>query len=94
MAWLSQVLSTRHDTVNPVNDTKMEDLLEGTIRKIERFKKLGFRVEVKWECEFKQELTTNPEMKSFVKSLKFDTPLIPGTRFSVDVQTLSLFTRK
>ena len=30
------------DTVNPVNDTSMEDLLEGTIRKVERFKKLGF----------------------------------------------------
>ena len=32
----------------------MEDLSEGTIRKIERFKKLGFQVEVKWEWEFKQ----------------------------------------
>ena len=54
------------DTVNPVNDTSMEDLLEGTIRKIERFKRLGYQVEVKWECEFKQELATNSEMKSFV----------------------------
>ena len=35
------------DTLNPVNDTSMEDLLEGTIRKVERFKKLGFRVEEK-----------------------------------------------
>ena len=69
------------DTVNPVNDTKMEDLLEGTIRKIERFKKLGFRVEVKWKYEFKQELTTNQEMKSFVESLKFDTPLEPQQVF-------------
>ena len=42
------------DTVNPVNDTSMEDLLEGTIRKVERFKKLGYQVEVKWECDFKQ----------------------------------------
>ncbi|XP_068756329.1 uncharacterized protein [Montipora capricornis] len=58
------------DTVNPVNDTRMEDLLEGTICKIERFKKLGFQVEGKWECEFKQELTTNIEMKSFIESLK------------------------
>ncbi|XP_068684293.1 uncharacterized protein [Montipora capricornis] len=69
------------DTVNPVNDTRMEDLLEGTIRKIERFKKLGFQVEVKWECEFKQELTTNLEMKSFIESLKFDTPLEPRHAF-------------
>ena len=38
------------DTVNPVNETSMEDLLEDTIRKIERFKKLGFQAEVKYEC--------------------------------------------
>ena len=67
--------------MNPLNDTSMEDLLEGTICKIERFKKLGFRVEVKWECEFKQELAINPEMKSFVSSLKFDTPLEPRHAF-------------
>ena len=42
------------DTLNPVHETSMENLLEGTIRKIERFKKLGYNVEVKWECEFKQ----------------------------------------
>ena len=70
-----------HNTMNPVNDTSMEDLLEGTIRKVERFKNLGFQVEVKWECEFKQELTTNPEMKSFVESLKFDTSLEPRHAF-------------
>ena len=69
------------DTVNPVNETRMEELLEGTIRKIESFKKLGFQVEVKWECEFKQELTTNLEMKSFIESLKFDTPLEPRHAF-------------
>ena len=80
--------------MNPVNDTSMEDLLEGTIRKVERFKKLGFRVEVKWECEFEQELATNPEMKSFVESLKFDTPLEPGMRISVDGQMPSVSTRK
>ena len=56
------------DTMNPVNDTGMEDLLEGTIRKVERLKRLGYRVEVKWECEFKQELVSNPD-----KGLKFDT---------------------
>ena len=67
------------DTLNPVNDTSMESLLEGTIRKIERFKKLGYNVEVKWECEFKQELTMNAAMKSF--NLKFDTPLEPRDAF-------------
>ena len=69
------------DTVNPVNDTTMQDLLEGTIRRIERFKKLGFHVEVKWECDFKRELAANPEMKVFIQSLKFDTPLEPHDGF-------------
>ena len=67
--------------MNPVNGTSKEDLLVGTIRKIERFRKLGFRVEVKWECEFKQEQTTNSEMKSFVESFKFDAPLEPRQAF-------------
>ena len=69
------------DTVNPVNNTSMEDLLEGTVRKIERFKKLGFRIEVLWECEFHQQLAANPEMKAFVQNLKFDTPLEPRHAF-------------
>ena len=47
------------DMLNPVNDTSMDNLLEGTTRKIERFRKLGYNVEVKWECKFKQELTMN-----------------------------------
>lgn len=37
---------------------------------------------MKWECEFKQELTTNLKLKSFVESLKFDTPLEPRQAFS------------
>ena len=69
------------DTLNPVNETSMENLLEGTICKIERFKKLGYNVEVKWECEFKQELTMNAAMKSFVDNLRFDTLLEPRDAF-------------
>ena len=70
-----------HNTMNPVNDTSMKDLLEGTNRRIEWFKKLGFRVEVKWECDFKRELTANPEMKAFIDTLKFDTLLEPHDGF-------------
>lgn len=72
------------DTKNLVNDTSMEDLLEGTIRKLERFKRLGYQVEVKWECEFKQELASSPDMKTFIQSLKFDTPLEPRDAFLVE----------
>ncbi|KAL9977100.1 hypothetical protein ACROYT_G014471 [Oculina patagonica] len=69
------------DTKNPVNDTSMEDLLEGTIRKLERFKKLGYQVEVKWECEFRHELANSPDMRDFIQNLKFDTPLEPRDAF-------------
>ena len=44
-------------------------------------KKLGFQVKVKWECQFRQELTTNSELKSFVESLKFNSPLEPRQAF-------------
>ena len=69
------------DTVNPVNGTSMEDLSEGPVRKIDRFKKLGFRIEVPWQCEFHQQVAANPEMKAFVQNLKFDTPLEPRHAF-------------
>ena len=69
------------DTVNPANETSMAYLLEGTTRKIERLKKLGYNVKVQWECEFHQLLATNPEMKDFISSLKFDTPLEPRHGF-------------
>ena len=69
------------DTLNPVNETSMRDLLEGTVRKIERFRKLGYTVQVLWECEFHQQLATNPEMKDFVRNLNLDTPLEPRHGF-------------
>ena len=69
------------DTLNPVNETSMRDLLEGTVRKIERFRKLGYTVQVLWECEFHQQLATNPEMKDFVRNLSLDTPLEPRHGF-------------
>lgn len=55
--------------------------MEGTVRKIERFRKLGYMVQVLWECEFHQQLTTNPEMKDFVRNLNLDTPLEPRHQF-------------
>ena len=69
------------DTLNPINGTSMENLKEGTIRKIERFKKLGYNVVVQWECGFLQQLEINPDMKPFVQNLKFYTPLEPRHAF-------------
>ena len=61
------------DTLNPLNGTSIKDLKEGTIRKTERFKNLGYNVVVQWECGFLQQLEINPDMKTFVQNLKFDT---------------------
>ena len=63
------------DTLNPVNETSMRDLLEGTVRKFERFRKLGYVVQVLWE------LATIPEMKDFVRNFNLDTPLEPRHGF-------------
>ena len=59
----------------------MRDLQKGTVRKIERFRKLGYTVRVLWECEFHQQLATNPEIKDFVRNLNLDTPLEPRYGF-------------
>ena len=80
--------------MNPINETSMADLLEGTTRKIERLKKLGYNMKVLWECEFHQQLTTNPEMKDFISNLKFDTPLEPRHGFLVDEPMLFVYTKK
>ena len=65
------------DILNLVNDTSMKNLLEGTFRKIERFRKLSYTVQVLWECKSRQQLATNPEMKDFISRLGHDTPLEP-----------------
>ena len=69
------------DTLNPINGTTMENLKEGTIRKIERLKNLGYKVVIQWECAFLQQLEINPDMKAFVQNLNFDTPLEPRHAF-------------
>jgi len=69
------------DTLNPINSTSMENLKEGTIRKIERFKKLGYNVVVQWEYGFLQQLEINPDTKAFVQNLKFGIPLEPRHAF-------------
>ena len=46
-------------------------------------------MEVKWECEFKEELASNPDMRAFIQSLKFDTPLEPRNAF-LDGRTNSM----
>nr|DAC81407.1 TPA_asm: PolB-C [Rhodactis coral adintovirus] len=69
------------ETINPVNDTSMADLREETTRKTERFKQLGYTVEVMWECEFRQQLQSNAELAEFVKQLTFDAPLEPRDAF-------------
>ena len=38
-------------------------------------------MQVLWECEFQQQLATNPEMKDFVRNLNLDTPLEPRHGF-------------
>ena len=62
----------------------MRDLLEGTVRRIERFRKLGYTVQVLWECEFHQQLASNPEMIDFVRNLNLDPLLEPRHGFFGD----------
>ncbi|XP_032236055.2 uncharacterized protein LOC5510896 [Nematostella vectensis] len=59
----------------------MADLREDTLCRIERFRKHGYEVVLKWECEFKDDLDESVEMREYVDGLAFDTPIDPRDSF-------------
>ena len=59
----------------------MADLREETTRKVETFKRLGYQVEVMWECEFREKLESNADLTQFIQQLTFDAPLEPRDAF-------------
>ena len=43
-----------------------EELYQATLKREECLRKLGFKVESIFECEFRQQMSQDPEMKAFV----------------------------
>ena len=58
----------------------MEQLYKDTVRKVKYLKDQGFKVEQKWECEFKKEMKED-EMKLFLEEHELVDPLQPRDAF-------------
>ena len=59
----------------------MEQLYKDTVRKVKYLKDQGFKVEQKWECEFKKEMNEDEEMKQFLEEHELVDPLQPRDAF-------------
>ena len=69
------------DARNNVNGFSMGELYEKTMDKKHMLQNQGFKYIEKWECEFRQELQENEELKDFVTSLNIVPPLEPRDAF-------------
>ncbi|XP_052817114.1 uncharacterized protein LOC128243395 [Mya arenaria] len=68
-------------TVNPVNDMSMGDLNARTIEKKEFIESEGYSYNAKWECDFKNDMEVNLDMKQYIQKLEFVGPLEPRDAF-------------
>ena len=51
------------DTVNPINNTTMDELYQSTVEKMEYLKREGYNVVEMWECDIKRELRARLRLK-------------------------------
>ena len=79
------------NTVNPVNGKTMQDLYEGTIKKICYLKEQGFNIVEMWECNLKKELEEDEEMHRYFEEHNLVDPLQPCDAFLADVQMLQSY---
>ena len=68
-------------TLNPVCDMTMSDLYMRTLDKRMYLEENGYKYVCKWECDFKREIQESTELKTFVKTLEFVSPLEPREAF-------------
>lgn len=68
-------------TVNNVNGLTMEELNYQTKIKAERLRAIGRVVHEKWECDFRDEVKNNAELKAFYKKYEPREPLQPRDAF-------------
>ncbi|CAG2235462.1 unnamed protein product [Mytilus edulis] len=69
-------------TVNPVNKMTMADLHQRTLEKKNYVENQGYKYISNWECEFDKEIIENIDIKTFVDSVNYVTPLEPRNAFS------------
>ncbi|VDI13173.1 Hypothetical predicted protein [Mytilus galloprovincialis] len=69
-------------TVNTVNKMSMADLHQRTLEKKNYLENQGYEYISKWECDFDKEIIENIDIKTFVDSVNYVTPLEPRNAFS------------
>ena len=69
------------ETVNPINQKTMGELYEDTVSKIKYLEAYGLEVEQLWECELREELEKNEEMKQHFEEHEIVDPLQPRDAF-------------
>ena len=62
-------------------DRTCEEVYEASLKKVEDLRAAGYRVIVKWECEYVKEKTIDPELKAFADAFEMVTPLEPRNAF-------------
>lgn len=62
-------------------DRTVHEVYEATQKKAEMLRRAGYTVKEKWECEFKEEKKTNPQLQTFLKELELVSPLEPRNTF-------------
>ena len=62
-------------------DRTLQEVYEATLHKQDTLKQHGYDVKIIWECDWDQELKTNPELRQFVDTLEIVDPLQPRDAF-------------
>ena len=68
-------------TLNPVCDMTMSDLYMRTLDKKKYLQDNGYKYVCKWECDFRREIDESTELKTFIQTLEFVSPLEPREAF-------------
>ena len=69
------------ETVNPINQKTMGQLYEDTGGKIKYLKDYGFEVKQMWECELREKMEKDEEMKRYFEEYEIVDPLQPRDAF-------------
>ena len=65
------------ETVNPINQKTMDHLYKDTVSKV----KYGFELVQMWECELREEMEKDEEMKRYFEEYEIVDPLQPRDAF-------------
>ena len=69
------------DCINPVNGMSMNDLYQRTLQRSDRLRSNGYTLVEKFECEFREEIKQNPELKEIFDAYQPYQPLEPRSAF-------------